>query len=50
MNIPELKRFTLSESELKRAKTQFKERLLRIENKYKVEILVNLKTKVVIRK
>ena len=50
MTLPQIKRITSSESELQRAKSQFEERLLRIEKKYKVNIFVNLKTKVVVKK
>lgn len=50
MTLPQIKRLTSSKEELQRAKSQFEERLLRIENKYKVNIFVNLKTEVVVNK
>jgi hypothetical protein len=50
MTIPQLKRLTESKEEIERAKSQFKERIRRIENKYKVNILIDLKSEVIIRK
>ena len=50
MTLPEIKRLTSSKEEIERAKSQFKERIRRIENKYKVDVLIDLKSEVIIRK